>query len=227
MLRSLFITSVGLLTMSCSGDESYDHGFAISASQWALANQQADLKLLQDSAKAIESWHAQAKTGILLNSPLSDQQYGELVGEFPCALPQEVQALWKWKNGESTDYFIWYHGFLSLEDAIRQYNYLLSEPIFGWQKNWIPFFQFQDEWYFVECKNEPTAGAPVIHYFTESGPSYAYTNLTMYLATMAEAMDRGVLTWREGWWNDLDDRRKLVAIHDEYNDLAKFPYAIE
>ena len=49
----------------------------------------------------------------------------------------------------------------------------------------------------------------------------------MYLATMAEAMDRGVLTWREGWWNDLDDRRKLVAIHDEYNDLAKFPYAIE
>ena len=213
--------------MSCSSDETYDHDFMIYNSQWDLASQQADLAMLRDAAKKIEAWHAKAQTGIQLNAAVSDQKYLELISEFPCSLPQEVEALWNWKNGESTDYFVWYHGFLSLQEAIEQYRYLLSEPIFGWQENWVPIFQFQDEWNFVTCKIEPTVGAPVIHYFTESGPSYAYTNLTTYLSTMAAAMDRGALTWADGWWSNSDDEKDLAAIHDEFNDAARFPYAIE
>ena len=227
MLRILSIILVGMLTMSCSDEAPYKHDFSISHSQRALANQQADLVVLRDAAEKIESWHAQAETGILLNAALSDQEYLRLINEFPCSLSQEVQALWKWKNGESTDYFVWYHGFLTLQEAIEQYRYLLSEPIFGWQKNWIPIFQFQDEWYFVECNDNPAAGAPLILYFTESGPSYAYTNLTTYLRTMAAAMDRGVLTWTDSWWSISDNEEDLAAIHDEYNDLASFPYAVE
>lgn len=226
-LRLVLIASAGLVTTSCSEDESYEHDFVVSDAQWALAIQQADTAALRDSANRIQAWHAEVQTGIQLRPAITKQTYLELTNEIPCSLPQELEALWKWRNGETTDYFVWYHGFLSLQEAIEQYNYLLSEPLFGWRENWIPVFQFQDEWYFVECKEESTAGAPMIHYFTESGPSYAYTNMTTYLRTMAEAMDSRTLNWENGWWSDSIRMRDLAAVHGEYNDLAKFPYAVE
>ena len=227
LFRSLVVATVSHLLVGCSNDSSYDHGLTVDDSQWALANQQADLAMLIDAAREIEAWHAREQTGIQLNPAVSDQEYLELVSEFPCSPPEEVEALWKWKNGESTDRFVWYHGFLSLQEALEEYRYLTSEPIFGWEETWIPVFQFQDEWNVVVCDSEPNVGAPVIHYFTESGPSYAYTNLTTYLRTMAAAMDRGALTWTDGWWSSSDEVKDLAAIHDEHNDVAKFPYAVE
>ena len=107
--------------------------------------------------------------------------------------------MWRWRDGESTDYFVWYHGFLSVQDSIDEYRLLTSEPIFRWATNWIPVFKFQDEWYFVECGNEPVAAAPVVLYFTEDEPGYAYVNLTRYMKTMAMAMERRALAWSGNW----------------------------
>lgn len=233
--RATIASLLGLLLVSCSDKGQFDtdstgrfeHEYALDASQWTLADEQADLTDLLESLESIAAWHNTADTGISLQAALPDSEYSALVQEFPCSVPREAETLWRWKNGESTDYFIWYHGFLPLEEAVKQYKYLQSEPMFGWRQTWIPIFQFQDEWYFVECRRAAGDGSPVIFYFTESGPSYAYTNLTTYMKTMAAAMDRGVLTWEENWWNDEFDVSLLAAIHSEFNALARFPYALD
>ena len=234
-MRIITTLLMGVLFISCSNEVSYDidsigrvdHDFSLDDSQWTLANEQADLDELLNSLEAIAAWHVASDTGISFQAPLPDTEYSTLVQEFPCSLPREAEALWRWKDGESTDYFVWYHGFLPMQEAIEQYKYLRSEPIFGWREAWIPMFQFQDEWYFVECTKDPGIGSPVVLYFSESGPSYAYTNLTKYMKTMAVAMDRGALTWEENWWSDDDEVGSLAAIHSELNELASFPYALD
>jgi hypothetical protein len=230
-MRNILYASIVLLAAAtipgCHAEVPVAHPFEISPDARALAVEQADSDLLRASLSSISAWHAQADTGIRLNPPLPQPDYRALAAGFPCPLPGELETLWQWRNGESTDYFGWYHGFLSVQESLEQYRQLRAEPLFGWHENWIPVFQFEDEWYVVECAAPAVAGAPVIHFFTESGPSYAYTNLTRYVQTQAIAMERGVLTWEDSWWSDRDDIGGFAGIHRELNTLAVFPYALE
>ena len=142
-------------------------------------------------------------------------------------MPAELAALWRWHDGEAgTDYFVWYHGLLSLEASVREYRALRFNPLVGWKKNWIPFLRFEGEWYFVECGDEASLASPVLHFFDETGAAYSHTNLTRFMMTMAASMERGVLLWHDGWWQETSVRA-LADVHGEFNERAEFPYYVD
>lgn len=184
----------------------------------------ADNARLLAAADRIREWHDENGTGLSLNDAMSGSSALVATLEFGCDLPEELLALWRWRNGESSDVFTWYHRFLSLEDALAEYHALIRSPVYAWQPNWIPVFEFQEEWYFVECARTAVAGAPVSLYFSETGPLYAYVNLTTFLDTMATAMARGAVRWENGAWQQ--DEGMLKNIHDELNASGTFPYAV-
>lgn len=196
----------------------------LSDRQREIAGERADLPQLLAALESIEAFHAENRTGLELQPPLGKAALEEALAEFPCKVPDELRALWAWRNGEVTDKFIWYHRFLPVQDAIEQYKMLAAEPVPGWSRDWIPIFEFQEEWYAVECSPEPTPGAPVIHYFVEDDPKQAYVNLTVYMKVMSEAMREGALRWKSEWWED--DLRSLARIHARLNPEIGFPYHV-
>jgi hypothetical protein len=182
----------------------------------AAANDASLLAALEQ----IAAFHAQEQTGLVLNPPVPD--YPGLAEEFPCRLSQEMETLWGWRNGEKTDRFVWYHRFLPMEEALRQYRLLRANPLVAWHPSWIPVFRFEGEWYATVCADSASAAAPVIHYFIEDGAQVAYINLATWMTTMAEALDAGALTWQDGWWRE--DIKRLAAIHAQENPGVPFPY---
>ena len=226
MRNILVLAAFGIFVTACSSEGQYQHQFPLKQSQRTLAIEALDASELRNSLESIRAWHETVGSGLNLNPPLSEAAFDREIRKFPCELPTELRELWRWHNGESTNYFVWYHGFLSVQESIDQYQHLTSEPLYRWSPNWIPVFKFQDEWYFVECADESVAATPVILYFTEDEPAYAYVNLTRYMKTMATAMERHVLVWSGDWWAD-SDTRELAKVHREFNEPANFPYALD
>ena len=130
----------------------------------------------------------------------------------------------EWRNGENTDSFIWYHRFLSIQKIISEYNDLTSEDWSLWNNNWIPLFEFQGEWYGVECNESQTVASPIVHYFVEDEPVVAYSSLTSYMKTIAKALKEKVIWWEEGSWDS--DVNRLIDIYNEFNSGTSFPYRV-
>ena len=197
---------------------------ALSEGQREAANDHANLSQLVEALNIIESFHAKHQTGLKLNPPLGKIELETLLSGFPCTVPDELRAMWAWRDGEATDKFVWYHRFLPVDDAVAEYKKLRLTPLLGWPKEWIPVFEYEGEWYAVECHQNKTVGAPVIHYFTEDDPKLAYTNLTTYVTSMSEAMGTGALGWKNQWW--VEDIQALSRIHAKLNPGIGFPYHI-
>ncbi|MEM7430927.1 MAG: hypothetical protein AAF351_03190 [Pseudomonadota bacterium] len=191
---------------------------------WQIADERADADAMITALEQIHDWHTANDTGLELQPALNHGALTEGLSVFPCDVPGELITLWSWRDGESSNRFIWYHRFLSVSDAADEYLRLLTED--EWKAHWIPVFEFEGEWYFVDCEKDASIGSPVSLYFNESGPSYNYVNLTSYLQTMAAAMDRGLLNWNEGWWAGTDKVQDLASVHAEFNEGVSFPYYI-
>ena len=224
MRTTLFLVFL-LLLSACDKDNSLTSGLSLDANSIKRAEEQYDKKELLSSLKDIEVFHKLNKTGLKLNVPAKIQDIKEVESAFGCDLPEELQELWRWHNGESTDEFIWYHKFLSTSESISQYRLLVLTSSINWHKNWIPVFEYQGEWYGVQCGNSTPKASPVILYFTESGTSVAYTNLTTYMQVIAKAVNNGGLKWKENWWDD--DIQTVSNIYAELNLGVKFPYYVK
>jgi cell wall assembly regulator SMI1 len=224
MRTTLFLIFL-LLLSACDKDNSLISGLNLDANSIKRAEEQYDKKELLSSLKDIELFHKLNRTGLKLNVPAKIQEIKEVESVFGCDLPEELQELWRWHNGESTDKFIWYHKFLSTSESISQYRLLVLTSSINWNKNWIPVFEYQGEWYGVQCGNSTPKASPVILYFTESGTSVAYTNLTTYMQVIAKAVNNGGLKWKENWWDD--DMQTVSNIHAELNLGVKFPYYVK
>jgi len=181
--------------------------------------------MLLSSIKAIEQRHHDLETNLLLNKGASSDEFDAVEKALDCTIPAELRYLWEWRNGERTESFLWYHRFLSIDDALEQYNLLRSNEWGAlWRTNWIPLFEFQEEWYGVECSKTATTATPVISFFIETGATVSYTNLTSYMGTMAAAMLREAVTWDGSFWEA--DTYHLSKIHAEYNPNTEFPYYV-
>jgi len=224
-MRTIIFFIFLLVATGCNKNNSPDSGLNLDAESIAKAEKHSNEQALLASLKDIELFHAQNKTGLALNAPAEHKDIKEAEAVFGCVPPKELQTLWRWHNGESTDKFIWYHKFLSIKDSISQYKSLNLFGIFSWKKNWIPVFEFQGEWYGVQCGDTTPKASPVIFYFTESGVAVAYTNLTTYMQVMAQSMNNGGLTWKSDWW--VDNTKTVSRIHAELNPGIKFPYHVD
>lgn len=194
----------------------------VTTAQSRAAVSVADSGALLGALDRIAGFHERHATGLELNPPSPELE--QQIAGFPCQLSEEVKLLWRWRDGEETDRFIWYHRFLPAGESLRQYRLLRANLLMDWHASWIPLFEFEGEWYATVCKAGPVPAAPILHYFVESGASVAYTNLATYMATMAEGVETGALAWEDGWWRE--NLQQLAIIHARNNPGLPFPYYI-
>ncbi|MCG8459208.1 MAG: SMI1/KNR4 family protein [Holophagales bacterium] len=222
IIRAAAFTCLSVLW--CSGCLPVSPGqedFSFDGSDRLHAVQLADEAQLVSALERIRGWHESTGTGLRLNPPLGVSELEAKLAELPCQVPDELLALWQWRDGESTEVFTWYHRFLSVDEALAHHRELTSR--FGWPETWVPFFEFQEEWYFMECTDIPVPGAPVGFYLLESGPEHASTNLTRHLETLATALEEGALPWAGEWWGE-ENLGRVAEIHRKLNPRGRLPY---
>jgi len=222
MWRTVVVASIVVAVLcGCEGE------FPTSASHFRAAKEAVDLEQLQRSLLQIEGWHTDHGTGLA-----DSLQEGvpvpsiEVAFEGEACMPtDELKALWSWRDGEhSAVPFIWYHDFLSMEEAKSEYNKLLLNPLLQWDPYYIPVFAFEGEWYASYCGPESKLAGPVVHMFVEDEPRITYTNITTFLTTMAEILSAGAVSWREGGM--VDHIGMVYEIHQKHNRGYPFPYYV-
>ena len=198
----------------------------------ARAEDVFDDTVLSTSLAQILAWHQMNRTEIpdALNPGIDRASILAAFSDLHCQPTEELIQLWTWHNG--TQYspvpLIWYHDFLSVEDAISEYKQLTLNPLIVWGKNWIPIFSFQGEWYFVECYEEARVASPVGYLFLENTEVYyTYLSLTRMLETAAAWFQQGAVFWDNESWGLGDDIKEVFAIHQKLNEGAHFPYHVE
>jgi hypothetical protein len=142
-----------------------------------------------------------------------------------CRPTDELQALWAWHDG-ATDAtpFVWYHDFLSLEDAVSARWLLRLAALTHWDRRLVPVFTFDGEWYATYCGDDETVAAPVIHLSFEDEPRVTHINLTTFVVTMAQALGEKALRWEDGAM--VEDIHELHRIHLQHNPGYDFPYYV-
>nr|WP_251068257.1 SMI1/KNR4 family protein [Marinobacter sp. C7] len=222
MIRLLGIILFGLLLMACNpADNSYS---LIGEVDLKNASDAADIAELRAALETIEGHHQGNETGIQLNQGAKPEDIAQLERELQCKIPQELLEIWKWHNGESTSNFIWYHRFLSVEEALAEYRELTTQEWSLWEPDWVPVFEFEGEWYGVKCDEDRKIASPVVFHFIEDEPHIAYLNLTRYMKTMAIALEQGALSWGGIAWEE--DPYRLDDIFSELNPGLAFPYFV-
>jgi len=209
------------LLAGCKGE------FPASSSQLRAAEGAYNSEILKRSLRDIEAWHIEHQTGLSdsLRNGIPMQSIKEAFSEEECKPNDELQALWSWRNGEqSSTPFVWYHDFLSMKEAQSEYKWLLINPLIRWDPNYIPVFTFEGEWYATYCGPGNKTSGPVVHFFPEDEPKVTHTNVTTFLSTMAEALNSGAVSWKNGAM--VEDVDKLYRIHQKHNSGLEFPYYV-
>lgn len=219
-LTSAF-AAVAITLCGCTGE------FPADAQRLKAAEAAYDGALLVKSLEEIEAWHIEHDTGVAasLAPGLSAASIAATLSETQCQATEELKALWSWHDGGTGPVpFVWYHDFLPLKEALSEYDRLILNPLVRWDPEYLPFLAFEGEWYAAYCGKGVTNAGPIIHYFLEDEPRVTYVNLTVFMATMAEALRSNAIRWEDG--AILEDIRKLHAIHQYRNPGYNFPYHV-
>ena len=206
---------------SCSGE------FPSSSAQHQAAESAFELEQLKRGLIEIEEWHAIQGTGLAgsLRNSVHVSLIEEAFVDNECKPSDELKTLWSWRNGEnSPSPFVWYHDFLSMEEALSEYNRLRRNPLVRWDANYIPVFGFEGEWYAAYCNPKGGAAGPVAHFFLEDEPRITHVNLTVFISTMAETLRSGAVSWVNGAM--VEDINEVYRIHQKHNPGYDFPYHV-
>ncbi len=209
------------LLVGCEGN------FPAGGPQYETAKRAYDPERLTRSLREIEAWHIEHKTTVAesLRQGIPVRSIEAAFAGEGCTPTDELKALWSWRNGaRSAVPFIWYHDFLSVEEAKSEYRALRWNPFVRWDPNYVPVFAFEGEWYASYCGPQGKASGPVVFFSLEDEPRVTYINLTTFLSTMAEAMRSGAVSWENGAM--ADDIREVYRIHQRHNRGYAFPYHV-
>ena len=184
------------------------------------------------SLEQILMWHQTNQTEIpaALNSGKNRADILEEFADLPCLPTEELLQLWAWHNGTDKVFspFIWYHNFLSVEDALSEYKWLNNNPLLDWSENWIPIFEFEGEWYFVECYEAIKLASPVGYFFLENTEAYyTYLSLSRMLETSAVYFEQNAVIWDKEQEGMVEEIRQVFKIHQILNKGTLFPYHVE
>lgn len=209
------------LLAACTGE------FPAGRSEIRAAETAFDADRLVGALEEIEAWHTEHATGVadaLARGTAARSIETAFAGEA-CTPHEELMTLWRWRNGEDAPApFVWYHDFLSAEEARAEYGRLLLNPLVRWDPHYVPVFRFEGEWYASHCGPRTTRAGPVVHFFVEDEPRIAYVNLTTFIATMAQALRSGAVSWKDGAM--AEDIGELRRLHQEHNPGYPFPYHV-
>ena len=218
-----------LVSLSACGQSLND---PFTETEQAKANEDYTPSDMMTALDQILLWHQTNQTGLdaLLNPGTEATAIDDEFSELPCQPTEELIQLWTWRNGTqaASTPFIWYHNFLSVEDALMEYQRLTGNPLIGWRENWIPVFTFEGEWYFVVCFEENQPASTVGYYSLEGTEAiYAYTSLTKMLQTAAELFAQKAVIWDVDNEGMSEDMKAVYEIHQRLNEGAQFPYYVD
>ncbi len=223
MIRAIVAFGLGIVSLcGCAGE------FPADALKLQAAEEAYDGELLVQSLDQIKAWHIANKTGVA--DVLGDgREPASIVAAFvetECRPTEELKSLWAWRDGETGPApFVWYHDFLSMEEALSEYESLLLNPLVQWDPQYVPVFSFEGEWYAAYCGKDVSNAGPVVHFFLQDEPRISHVNLTIFIAGMVEALRSGAVRWNSDAM--VEDIGKVYSIHQKYNPGYDFPYYIE
>lgn len=213
---------VALVVLSgCTGD------FPAGESHLQAAQAAYDSERLVAALDSIKDWHIDNNTGIAgeLSSGRSVPSIEQALSDTECQATEELKLLWSWRDGATGPTpLVWYHDFLSLDDAMTASKWLRMNPLVRWDPQYIPILAFDGEWYAAYCGPDAGKAGPVAHYFLEDGPRIVSINLTMFMSSMSEAMQVGAIQWRDGAM--VEDIHRMHSIHQRNNPGYAFPYYV-
>ncbi len=124
--------------------------------------------------------------------------------------PPELEALYSWRDGTSTEGVILddihlFPGFylLSVEDAVTNYRAFLADS--RWATGWLPIFaNGGGDFYVLDLSS--SLASPVRHFrVEESEHPIEFDSLSALLKTLAEAFKRGILFVDPSGYLEMDD----------------------
>jgi len=222
MTRSTFCVALAALCLcGCTGE------FPADAPKLLAAEQAYDRELMVKSLNEIEAWHVEHDTGVanILGAGKNPSSIEVEFENADCRLTEELKALWSWRDGGvGAAPFVWYHDFLSLQEALSEYRWLRLNPLVRWDPRYFPIFSFEGEWFAAYCGEGAKKAGPIVHYFLEDEPRITYVNLTVFLASMAEALRTGGVRWEgDAMQTDIEE---MYSIHRKRNPGYAFPYYV-
>jgi len=155
-----------------------------------------------------------------LQPGLSDEKIVELERKSGIQLPDEIKALYRWRNGFKLEMInscgfqvagpMPGHYFLPLEEALHIPVSVSNEVaqatltlrtafnvLAGFTKSWITLFDDgAGDGYFFDPKRKPTDGA-VFFNFMEEGQYVFFPSAKNLYAGMVKCYEQGVFTWKE------------------------------
>jgi len=162
------------------------------------------MSLLTETLERILSWLQQNQPEVIssLQPGLTDIQIQEITQDFPFELSHEIRELYQWRNGlrsedveiPSSSWAFMHHCFLSLQDALTEYNYRLElntdipEGCMVWDSQWLPIFRLDGrENLFAICKGSPEEPSILFKYFDllDEYPAF-YDSITSMMLTVLE-----------------------------------------
>lgn len=152
-----------------------------------------------------------------LQPGLTPEQITKLEKESGIHLPDEMKALYQWRNGTARltngviNDFIPTHRFLSLEDALEEKalieNQVKSTTILqktavrvlaGHRDSWVSLFSDgAGDGYFIDPKRKPSDGA-VFYCFAETTSYTFFPSVKNLLTAITEGYEQGVFRIKEG-----------------------------
>lgn len=162
-----------------------------------------------------------------LQPGLTRGQIDAQVRDLPFQLPKEVYQLYQWHNGSSAEQnieFLPQYRFLSLEDAIAQYQCTVKiwqdvSETENWQDGWVqpegwfPLFAEDGNFYVVEGQSQPTS-APIIHFSEYGDNDLIFNSLTDMIRAIAECLETGTYFFQQSeyeatyFYLDADDTKE-------------------
>ena len=185
---------------------------------------------LKDALRLIRHWHQKSESRLLegLQPSLGRQETVARLEKINCKPPEEYLILYEWHNGSSDrGPLLWYHNFMPIERALAERERMLELLGPSWKPTWLPVFEFEGEYYFIDCLPDSGAALPVYYFFLEEPEiTYAYVNLTSMMKTAKELMESNVVALHSDFSFDDKGIDKIYEVYRRHNKETNFPYAI-
>jgi len=184
---------------------------------------------LLSQLNGIFEWHEKSNPNIAnsLNPGLSQIAFKKIEHELGYNLPLDLRTLYSWRNGSSSaGQWIWYHRFVSIEEAIGLREKANRE--FSWLDKYLPFLEFENEYIFIDLESNSRGNSPVFLAFPGMEFVQFYTSVTSLFTTSLNLLECPNLVEVELETNSLivEDKKKVKEIYDLSNQHTVFPYRI-
>lgn len=184
------------------------------------------METLQDALNKILEWLAEHDRPVvaLLQDGIDAQEVKAASEGLPLRLPQELVALYGWRNGTRSAegdilddlHFMPGYYLLSLEESLTHYRAFKDDE--RWKPNWFPILaNGGGDFYAVGCTTGAEERAPVIGFLLdEPEQPIEYASVTSMMLTIAQCYEAGAYFLSEDGYLEVDDEA-VVPIGRKFN----------